>query len=90
MQIGQLLKDFYLQIKRFLMNGLSNETRSKYVPTENPDSGAQLAQILPKLELPKEKPQKRKKKRDIGKEVLEAVKDIKKLDQRSSKKTAEG
>lgn len=90
MEIGQLLKDFYLQIKRFLMNGLSNETKSKYVKTENPDSGAQLAEILPKLELPEENPPRRKKKRDIGKEVLQAVKDIKQVDKRSSKKTAEG
>lgn len=32
----------------------SGSSISKYIPTSNPDSGAQLANILPKAEFPKE------------------------------------
>jgi hypothetical protein len=47
MEIGVMLTAFFLQIKRFLMNGHRNpETGTKYVPTKNPDSGAQLEKIL--------------------------------------------
>lgn len=48
-----MLKDLYTRIRRFLVSGSEKqETRSKYFPTENPDSGEQLKYIFKPVPLP--------------------------------------
>lgn len=67
MEIGALNMNLLTLIKRFLLPGPKNKQThtSKYVYTENPNSGRQLEKIFPPVEIPdyeeEELPKKKRK-----------------------------